>query len=480
MNKKKIKGQATPQSNNNFSTVEYDFLEQLIQYRVKKSIVGNKNAVRPKFPDLKKWNLPIANFIKTNSLNHEESVVLLLALAPHYKPDFIDNAIQSSLTVQGQFPQLGGSRNDGKGFRGFIPTAETALFLLDDDNLNKRLHLHKLFWSDHYFNKHKILWIEDPAPGEPIMSGKIILARDYIDLFLFDRNLAPQFGLTFPAHKIETKLTWDDLVLTPETLRQVNEIQSWLKHGNSIREEWDKGKRLKPGCRVLFYGPPGTGKTFTASLLGKGNHEIKPREVYRVDLSMVVSKFIGETEKNLESLFSKAENKNWILFFDEADALFGKRTGVRDAHDKYANQEVSYLLQRLEDFEGLVILASNMKMNIDEAFLRRFNDIIKFPFPSAVERAKIWATMLPPHFKQHASLVSEYELSGGGIVNALQLACLRLVEREGISVLKNSHSHLHSVEKQKLNDEFIKDIEAGIKREFQKEGKAFYSLKIWK
>ena len=133
-------------------------------------------------------------------------------------------------------------------------------------------------------------------------------------------------------------------------------------------------------------GPPGTGKTMTASLLGKEFN----KDVYRIDLSQIVSKYIGETEKNLEKIFVKAEHKDWILFFDEADALFGKRSNVQSAHDKYANQEVSYLLQRVEDFSGLIILASNYKTNIDSAFVRRFNAIIHFPMPGHHERFELW------------------------------------------------------------------------------------------
>ena len=127
--------------------------------------------------------------------------------------------------------------------------------------------------------------------------------------------------------------------------------------------------------KILFIGEPGTGKKTLASLIGQQSG----KEVYRIDLSMIVSKYIGETEKNLELVFAKAENKGWILFFDEADALFGKRTNVKDAHDKYANQEVAYLLQRIEDYNGLVIVATNMKNNIDDAFIRRFQTIISFP-----------------------------------------------------------------------------------------------------
>ncbi len=173
---------------------------------------------------------------------------------------------------------------------------------------------------------------------------------------------------------LSTEQSWNDLVLDKETLKQVEEIKTWLKDSSSAKPDSSLKKKPKAGYRTLFYGPPGTGKTSTAALIGRELN--KP--VYKVDLSMVVSKYIGETEKNLELLFARAEDKDWILFFDEADALFGKRTEVKDSHDRYANQEVSYLLQRMEDYNGLVILATNMKSNIDKAFTRRFNSILRF------------------------------------------------------------------------------------------------------
>jgi SpoVK/Ycf46/Vps4 family AAA+-type ATPase len=176
---------------------------------------------------------------------------------------------------------------------------------------------------------------------------------------------------------LTTDLSWKNLVLDKETVKQVEEIKNWLKHSSSAKPGSGTDNKLKPGYRSLFYGPPGTGKTVAAALIGR---ELN-MAVYKIDLSMVVSKYIGETEKNLELLFASAKDKGWILFFDEADALFGKRTEVKDAHDKYANQETAYLLQRIEDYPGLVILATNMKSNIDEAFTRRFHSILHFPFP---------------------------------------------------------------------------------------------------
>ncbi|MCH5716215.1 ATP-binding protein [Niabella hibiscisoli] len=261
--------------------------------------------------------------------------------------------------------------------------------------------------------------------GEPTFSAKLVLSQEYVDLLLIGKASKPRFSSSFPAKHIETGLGWDDLVLSAEAMHQVQELQNWLQHKKTLMSGLKMDKKLKKGYRVLFHGPPGTGKTLTATLLGKHTK----REVYRVDLSMVVSKYIGETEKNLEALFNRAEAKDWILFFDEADALFGKRTGVRDAHDKYANQEVSYLLQRVEDFDGLVILASNMKSNIDEAFIRRFNAIIKFMQPTPDEREKIWKNTFPEKMEfgnneDVPALVKQYELSGGNIVNVVQYACL--------------------------------------------------------
>ncbi|HUP12400.1 MAG TPA: ATP-binding protein, partial [Niastella sp.] len=196
------------------------------------------------------------------------------------------------------------------------------------------------------------------------------------------------------------------------------------------------------------------------------------------DLSMVVSKYIGETEKNLEMLFARAEDKGWILFFDEADAIFGKRTSVRDAHDKYANQEVSYLLQRIEDYNGLIILATNMKSNIDDAFMRRFNATLRFPFPDAGDRVQIWRKSFPANaaFAKEPvaqtngaegvdvpELVKKYEMAGGSIINVVHYASLKALER------RNGHD---TAAKNKLTI-YLSDVLQGIQKEMMKEGKPF-------
>ena len=181
------------------------------------------------------------------------------------------------------------------------------------------------------------------------------------------------------------------------------------------------------------------------------------RDVYRIDLSKVVSKYIGETEKNLAKIFDLAQNRNWILFFDEADALFGKRTKVSSSHDKYANQEVSYLLQRIEEFPGVAILASNMRGNLDEAFSRRFQSFIHFPIPKPQERLQIWQKSFSKMSKLEKDIdlneISEkYEISGGGVMNVIRYSSLLALSR-------------------KSNEILLSDLETGIKKEFQKEGR---------
>ena len=243
------------------------------------------------------------------------------------------------------------------------------------------------------------------------------------------------------------------LVLHPQTLAQIREIKNWIAHRHTLLDGWGMKRKIKPGYRALFYGPPGTGKTLTATLLGKQTG----RDVFRIDLSRVVSKYIGETEKNLSRLFDKAEHKAWILFFDEADALFGKRTDIRDAHDKYANQEAAYLLQRIEAYNGLVILASNQRANIDDAFIRRFQSIIHFPMPRAEDRYEIWRKTFPQQIAVSPDIdwqqvAARHELSGAGILNVTHYCALQVLAED-----------LPSLDLQRL--------EAAIRREYIKEGK---------
>jgi hypothetical protein len=430
---------------------EFRYLELLIDHRLSQYFTPDQHAPRPVFPEIGRWELPMQEFIISNGLTVNEATLLLIALVPHVQPQLFDRIIENRIPDSGNFPRIGGVR--GKNSRNFLPTGDTALFLLAGDDLESRLEAQQLFNAEHLFNRHKILWLEELPLGEPAMSGKIIISQDFIDLFTTNKISQPHFGANFPAEALETLQDWNDLVLAPETMKQVEELELWLRYGQVMLYDLNMIKKLKPGFRVLFHGPPGTGKTLTASLLGKKTG----KKAYKIDLSMIVSKYIGETEKNLANLFDRAENKQWILFFDEADALFGKRTNVKDAHDKYANQEVSYLLQRVENYNGLVILASNFKNNIDESFTRRFQSHIYFPLPKYNERLLLWKGAFPAQMRPDEQvdmnlLARQYELTGAHIMNIIQFACLQALSRG---------------EKQIRND----DILEGIRKEYIKEGK---------
>jgi SpoVK/Ycf46/Vps4 family AAA+-type ATPase len=218
------------------------------------------------------------------------------------------------------------------------------------------------------------------------------------------------------------------LVLDPLTLAEVHEIAAWAKHERELLDDWGLGRHVKPGFRALFHGPPGTGKTLTATLLGQ---ELGV-DVYRVDLSQIVSKYIGETEKNLAAVFAEAGRRKWVLFFDEADALFGKRTQTSSAHDRYANQEIAYLLQRIEEHPGITILATNLKSNLDDAFSRRFQAMVYFALPNPDQRLRLWRNILGPRVERHIdfdAVARDYELSGGDIVNVARRSTLAAVQR---------------------------------------------------
>lgn len=394
---------------------------------------------------------PFAQFLAKYEPGFEEYIIILLALTPHLQPRFFNQIIAEFLPEGGDFPEFGGARSGNH--RGIVPTGETAQFVLAGDDLERRLEIQRLLSPEHWFARKHILWPEPVHDGEPPMSGRLVLDPEVVEQLTTGKVSKPRFSMDFPAEYVETEMDWEDLVLHPNTLHQIREIENWITYQDKLLQEWGMRKKIKPGYRALFYGPPGTGKTLTATLLGK----YTGKDVFRIDLSRVVSKYIGETEKNLSKLFDKAENKNWILFFDEADALFGLRTSINNAHDKYANQEVAYLLQRIEAYNGLVILASNQRANIDEAFTRRFQTIIHFPMPRPEERYEIWRKAFPAQIAidedvDWRQIAARYELSGAGILNVAHYCAVEAMADQS-----------HRLNHQRL--------EAGVLREYVKEGK---------
>ena len=430
-----------------------DYIEQLTILRLRSffSMTGNADDLsHPPASEPAGLALPSYFF----QLPTAEKTVLHIALAPYLRPAFFDRIIQEFLPNGGDFIEMGGVKNTGN-HRGFLPTGETALFIIAGDDINKRLEIQRLLMGDSQLIKEGVLYLEAVREGEPPMSGRLIISPEWLSKLLLGKEQLPVFGPDFPAKPVSTLLDWKDLVIADKTREQLDDIKTWLQHNSALMSKWAMQRTVKPGYRALFYGPPGTGKTLTATLLGKEFN----RDVFRIDLSQVVSKYIGETEKNLEKIFQRAENRDWILFFDEADALFGKRSNVQSSHDRYANQEVAYLLQRVEDFPGLVVLASNFKNNIDKAFMRRFNAAVHFPTPTASERYKLWQTILPAKARlardiQLKEIAEKYELSGSAIVQAVHYASLKAFSKGNLTIEK-------------------KELLAGIRREFEKEDRVF-------
>ncbi|MGB9370102.1 MAG: ATP-binding protein, partial [Xanthobacteraceae bacterium] len=260
---------------------------------------------------------------------------------------------------------------------------------------------------------------------------------DLADLYAGARIQSGE-GLATLARKIIPRHAWTDLVLPADQAAQLREICDQARLRHVVYGDWGFDRKLSTGkgLNVLFTGPPGTGKTMAADVIA-GELRL---DLYQIDLSQVVSKYIGETEKNLERIFAAAENSNAVLFFDEADALFGKRSDVKDAHDRFANIEIGYLLQRMEQHEGVVLLATNLRQNFDEAFVRRLHSIVEFPFPDENFRLRIWQAVFPREAPLAAEvdmpfLAREVKMAGGGIKNiALTAAFYAAADKRAITM----------------------------------------------
>lgn len=433
---------------------EMVWLAAVIDARIRAYFGGGAAAADPLAlppPSAPRGSSAYADLLARLEAGVPERLIVALALAPHIAPQVLDVFFLKNEKTDRGFTEFGGVR--GVQHAGFLPTGETALFLIGGDDAGRRLEVARLLEADQPLRSGGAVRLGAPHADEPAWSGTLSFSPAYLRHLVTGEEARPEMGLAFPARPITTPLGWDDLVLEAPTLAEVSEIKAWARHRAELLGEWGLGRQFRPGFRALFHGPSGTGKTLTASLLGQ---ELGV-DVYRVDLSQVVSKYIGETEKNLATVFAEAEQRSWILFFDEADALFGKRTQTSSAHDRYANQEVAYLLQRVEVHSGIVILATNLKSNLDEAFARRFQATIYFPPPGPTQRLRLWQNGFGRKVKLGPSvdleaLAQKHELTGGQINNVVLYSCLMAVQRSDQRIA-------------------LADIVQGIRREHRKEGR---------
>lgn len=433
---------------------ELKWFQEVLDARIQSYFNQEKSTRDPMeipAPKLEESRSSYVKAINRFKFKRDERLVILLALIPQLQPQLLDILYTKNKLNDRGYTEFGGTTGQNHG--GILPTLETALFLLAGDDIARRIDCQALFDPEHTFRGFHLLELDERPNSGPHTATPLCLSREFSDLLILGRGRGPEWRPEFPAKLLQTKMGWNDLVLVPQTLEQLSELRAWLDHGQELLNHWNMESRIKPGYRCLFYGQPGTGKTLTASLMGK----VSKRDVYRIDLSQLISKYIGETEKNLERVFWQAERNDWILFFDEADSLFGKRTQISDSHDRYANQGTSYLLQRLEDCPNVVILASNLKENLDEAFTRRFQSIIYFPMPTKKERLKLWQQGFSSVARLEdridlEDIAEKYEMAGGAIINVIRYASLMAIQKSTYTISAT-------------------DLLNGIRREFAKEGK---------
>jgi AAA+ superfamily predicted ATPase len=432
--------------------VDLDWLKLFIEVRIKDYFDGNNESESfPEPPILNNDLVPYNQFVSKFQLDLTERVVLLMSMVPVLCPQIYDCFFIQNTSIGRPFSEFGGI--ELKSHRGFIPTAETVSFVLNGNEIKKRIELFSVFSEDHFFAKSQVLHLNKDPETSSFWSSRLVINEDFFYHLISGEEIKPKFSSEFPAKELTTELNMQDLILNKQLKDELSHILTWIGCREEINATESLRRNFRAGYRALFYGPPGTGKTLTVALLGKQTQH----PVYRIDLSRIVSKYIGETEKNLSRLLDIAENKNWILFFDEADALFSKRTEINDSKDKYANQGTSYLLQRLEEYDGLVILATNLRPNIDRAFVRRFQSILYFNLPSIQERIQLWENALSNISVASGinipRLAEKYEVSGAAISNAIQFAWL--------NAKKHQNELIQSL-----------DLEGGLLREMSKEGKS--------
>jgi len=291
-----------------------DYIKQAVRFRLVQASGSDEEIDFPTF-DFAADDCEFSKFITENNFQIFETLILLLSMLPYIAPGFLTSILSEYFPDGSDFPEFGGVK--GTQYRGIIPTGETAIFIVVGDNYRARNFIISIFNEDHPFYQKSILTLGNVPISEPKISGSLLLDIEYIELFVYGSVSKPKLSQDFPAQLLETEMEWDDLVLQESTLNEVNNVLVWMDHNETLLNDFDMKGKIKPGYKVMFFGAPGVGKTLTASLMGKHTG----KDVYRIDLSLVISKYIGETEKNLSKLFNKAKNKDWILFFDIPERL---------------------------------------------------------------------------------------------------------------------------------------------------------------
>lgn len=425
---------------------EFEWIEALIHFRIRELCEDGQLNILPNIPPLVAGSHPYFDDLIEKKVSVIERIALALAFISQTAPQYLDYLYTKNKYTDQLFSEFGISH---PGQNGIIPTWKTAFFLFAGNETHDHFELIHYIRTDANLYLERMLVMQTENGGNPFHS-QVRLSKELLHTWSYPAKYPMKADPDFPADEISSPLEWSDLFINEHTRTALHELRLWLRHEKEMRNHPKMGKHLNLGMRVLFFGPSGTGKTLTASLLGKEFN----MPVYRVDLSQMVSKWIGETEKNLARVFDIAEKKKWMLFFDEADSLFSKRGAVNSSNDRHANQQVSYLLQRVENYDGTIIMATNLKDNIDEAFARRFQLIVEFPMPDAATRLAMWTQILADTFPiatdvNLEQIAHDFELTGGAMKNIFRSLMLRIHDRP-LAQRSITASDLHSAIEQEL------------------------------
>lgn len=371
------------------------------------------------------------SFVIRYELDNYSRLALALSLAPNLKPQTLDLFFVRNKNLDRSFTEFGGKWNSQGGF---LPTLQTLLFIITANDPMLFLKGYELLSPDHVLQQNEVINFSETEKHEAKINAQFNLNPHWFDHFVTGKPLAHSLNHQF-GEVLTTPLSWHDLVVDPLTQAALHEITTWCQHQHTILKDWDLQQKLKPGYRALFYGPTGTGKTLSAALLGK---ELN-KTVYRIDTTSLVSKYIGETEKNLAQLFKTASQRDWILYFDEADTLFSKPLNAQSANDHHVNAINASVLKQLSDFAGLAILATERKTNIDPRFYPLLQNSIYFPPPNAQQRLQLWQNAFngTPQLASEINLntiAENHELTAASILNVLRYCAITAIRKNSNTV----------------------------------------------
>lgn len=418
---------------NKLSEQNYEYLSAYIDwFNQVGSILENKAYNPNDLPELPS-NIegdPIVCFFEENKFDFEYQISLVVLLIDYYFPELMQPFLP--LFAKEKTRMLIGGRISAHVKR-FEPSMRTILYLLSGTNVTKRIaysHILEEF-SNELFTLGVLEWKYADAKT---CNSPIKISENFRLAMLGQKTVRLDSGDNFPARYSATKFEFDEVILSPETIGELQPMLAYLRVRKEILNDDELKKLVKPCFMTVFSGFPGTGKTLAAKTIGK----MFNMPTYTLELSRVVSKYIGEFEKSIDKVLTRFSGKECILFIDEADSIFSKRLeNVEDAKDKYVNQEMAYLLQRLEDYEGVIILASNVanfKRQIDNAMLRRIRNVVQFSSPRYSERIQLWQNALPKSFKYEENLADKlalnFQLSGASIYSIVSELIICVVEKK--------------------------------------------------